>query len=395
MNTPFYIAKKYFLTKKKTSSANFINVTAIVGVIIGTMALFIILSTFSGLEKLTLELLFEKESTLKLEPTSGKKLNVTPSLLHQINEIPEITSISSLIEEKVQLTYKGRGDFIYLRGVDSVYQKTNLDSLRLFGELPVHHNQIAIANSTVSKLDITLDDIQDSIKLYVPKVGKIKINSPQEAFKIERVVMSGIFYQEDPIAYTTIQLARELLNLKPDEVYALEISHDQTLSDDETKLKIEEKIGNEHKILTQKDQLGSFYKMVKTENIMVYLIFTLILIISTFNLIGSIIILIIEKKEDLITLHAMGMDFNRIKNIFLIEGFIVSFIGGLTGIFLGFILIMLQQQLGIVRVNSILPYPTEITLFNFGVVFITVIVIGLLASFIGTIKLTRDFLKIV
>ncbi len=359
------------------------------------MALFIILSTFSGLERLTIELLFEKESTLKLEPSSGKKLNVTPSLLHQINTIPEITSISSLIEEKVQLTYKGRGDFIYLRGVDSVYQKSNLDSLRLFGELPVHNNQIAIANSTVSKLDITLDDIQDSIKLYAPKVGKIKINSPQEAFKIERVVMSGIFYQEEPIAYTTIQLARELLNLKTSEVYALEISHDQTLSDDETKLKIEEKIGNEYKILTQKDQLGSFYKMVKTENIMVYLIFTLILIISTFNLIGSIIILIIEKKEDLITLHAMGMDFNRIKNIFLIEGFVVSFIGGLTGIFLGFILIILQQQLGIVRVNSILPYPTEITLFNFGVVFITVIVIGLLASFIGTIKLTRDFLKIV
>ncbi|MFV0530802.1 MAG: ABC transporter permease [Flavobacteriales bacterium] len=393
MNTPFYIAKKYFLTKKKTSSANFINITAIIGVIIGTMALFIILSTFSGLEKLTIELLFEKKSTLKIESESGKKLKITPPLLQQLKKVPEITSVSSLIEEKVQLTYKGRGDFIYLRGIDSIYQKTNLDSLRLFGELPTYNDQIALANSIVSKLDILLNDTQDFIKLYVPKAGKIKINSPQDAFKIEQVTMSGVFYDDKPIAYTTIQLARELLGLKPNETYALEISHDKTCTDDEVKLKIKNKIGNHYKILTQKDQLGSFYKMLKTENIMIYLIFTLILIISTFNLIGSIIILIIEKREDLVTLHAMGMDFSRIKRIFLIEGFVVSFLGGLTGIFLGFVLIILQQQFGIVRVNAVLPYPAEITLSNLGIVLITVIVIGILASFIGTIKLTKDFLK--
>lgn len=393
MNTPFYIAKKYFLTKKKTSSANFINITAIIGVIIGTMALFIILSTFSGLERLTVELLFEKNSTLKIEPVSGKKLSVTPSLFNSVENIPEVTSVASLVEEKVQLTYKGRGDFIYLRGVDSIYQKTNLDSLRLFGELPIYDDQIALANSTVAKLNITIEDTQDSIKLYVPKVGKIRINSPQDAFKIQNVIMTGIFYEEEPIAYATIELARKLLNLNTNEVYALEISHDRTLSDEEIKLKIEKEIGLGYKILTQKDQLGSFYKMLKTENIMVYLIFTLILIISTFNLIGSIIILIIEKREDLVTLHALGMDFSRIKKIFLIEGFVVSFIGGLVGIFLGFILIIIQQQLGIVRVNAALPYPAEITLSNLGIVLITVIVIGILASFIGTIKLTKDFLK--
>ncbi len=357
------------------------------------MALFIILSTFSGLEKLTVEILFEKNSTLKIEPQSGKKLTISPSLFEQIEHIPEITSVSGLIEEKVQLTYKGRGDFIYLRGIDSIYQKTNLDSLRLFGELPIYDDEIALANSIVAKLDITLEDTQDSIKLYVPKVGKIKVNSPQNAFKIEKVIMTGIFHEEEPIAYTTIQLARELLNLNSNEVYALEISHSQVLSDEEIKQKIEKEIGTGYKILTQKDQLGSFYKMLKTENIMVYLIFTLILIISTFNLIGSIIILIIEKREDLVTLHAMGMDFSRIKRIFLIEGFVVSFIGGLVGIFLGLILIIVQQQFGIVRVNSALPYPAEITLSNFGIVLITVIVIGILASFIGTIKLTKEFLK--
>ncbi|MFV0237808.1 MAG: ABC transporter permease [Flavobacteriales bacterium] len=393
MNTSFYIAKKYFLTKKKTSSANFINITAILGIIIGTMALFIILSTFSGLEKLTVELLFEKNATLKIEPQSGKKLNVTPLLLKQIKRVSEVTSVASLIEEKVQLTYKGRGDFIYLRGVDSTYKEANLDSLRLFGELPIYEDQIALANSVVAKLDITLEDARDSIKLYVPKVGKIKINTPQNAFKIENVVMTGVFYEENPVAYTTIQLARELLNLDRNQVYALEISHNHTLSDEDIKLKIEEEIGSGYKILTQRDQLGSFYKMLKTENIMVYLIFTLILIISTFNLIGSIIILIIEKRDDLVTLHAMGMDFNHIKKIFLIEGFLVSFIGGVIGIFLGLILIITQQQFGIVRVNSALSYPVEITGFNFGIVFITVIVIGILASLAGTVKLTKEFLK--
>ena len=124
-----------------------------------------------------------------------------------------------------------------------------------------------------------------------------------------------------------------------------------------------------------------------------YRIFTLILIISTFNLIGSIIILIIEKREDLVTLQAMGMDFNSIKRVFLIEGFIVSLLGGVVGIILGFVLILVQQNFGIIRVNDALPYPVEITWFNFLIVFATVIIIGVLASLVATIKLTKEFLK--
>ncbi len=394
MNTPFYIAKKYFFTKKKTSSANFINITAILGVIIGTTALFIILSTFAGLEKLAVEMLFEKKSTLKIESAYGKKIKDTPLLLKTIQELPEVTSVSSLIEEKVQLMYKGRGDFIYLRGIDDEYKKTNLDSILFFyDDLPEGYNQIALTQSVFSKLDIMIGDTEDSVKLYVPKAGKIKVNDPQNAFKIKNVLISNIFYSDLPVAYTPIELTRDLLDLKEDEVYALEVRHDHSKSDEEVKLQLENILGDRYKILTQKDQLGSFYKMIKTEHLMVYLIFTLILIISTFNLIGAIIILIIEKREDLITLHAVGMDFRSIKQIFLIEGFIVSFIGGLIGLCLGFGLELLQQQYGLVRVNELLPYPTEFTWSNFGIVLATVVIIGTLASLIGTVKLTKDFLK--
>lgn len=394
MNTPFYIAKKYFGTKKKTSSANFINVTAILGVIIGTTALFIILSTFAGLEKLAVEMLFEKNSTLKVEPVYGKKISNSSVLLKSIQALPEVTSVSSLIEEKVQLLYKGRGDFIYLRGIDDEYKKTNLDSIFTFYEgFPKEYNQLVLTQSVFSKLDIMLGDAEDSVKLYVPKAGKIQVNNPQNAFKIKNVVITDIFYSDLPVAYTPIELTRNLLDLKEDETYALEIKHDHSKPDEEIKVKLETLLGNQYKILTQKDQLGSFYKMIKTEHLMVYLIFTLILIISTFNLIGAIIILIIEKREDLVTLHALGMDFRSIKQIFLIEGFMVSFIGGLIGLCLGFGLELLQQQYGLVRVNELLPYPTEFTWTNFTIVLGTVVIIGTLASLIGTAKLTKDFLK--
>lgn len=393
MSSPLYIAKKYFLTKRKTGAANFINITAILGVVVGTMALFIILSTFSGLEKTAVQLLFEKKSTLKIQPKKGKKLVVSPKFLRSIRSVPGIKSIAQTIEEKVQLTYNGRSDFIYLKAIDTLYRKTNLDSIRLFGSLPSNDKQIALANHTVAELDIAMNDFKDPVKLYAPKKGKININRPQNAFNVKKVVLSGIFYDNQSTAYTTLKLGQELLDLKPNEVYSLEIQHSQTISDEEIKNKIVKVIGDQCNVLTQKDQLGIFYKMMQTENLMVYLIFTLILIISTFNLIGAIIVLIIEKQEDLITLHAMGMRFKQIKQIFLIEGFIVTSLGGLTGLFIGLLLIILQRQFGMIRVNSLLPYPVEITAANLFIVIGTVLIIGILASRIGTLRLTKDFLK--
>ncbi len=393
MSSSFYIAKKYFLIKRKTGAANFINVTAILGVVVGTMALFIILSTFSGLEKTAIQLLFEKKSTLKIQPKKGKKLVVSARFLSAIRAVAGVKSIAQTIEEKVQLTYKGRSDFIYLKAIDTLYRKTNLDSIRLFGSLPSNDKQIALANHTVAELDIAMNDCKDPVKLYAPKKGKINISRPQNAFNVEKVVLSGIFYDNQSTAYTTLTLGQKLLDLKPNEVYSLEIQHSQTISDEEIKNKIVKAIGDQYNVLTQKDQLGIFYKMMQTENLMVYLIFTLILIISTFNLIGAIIVLIIEKREDLITLHAMGMSFKQIKQIFLIEGFIVTSLGGLTGLFIGLILIILQRQFGMIRVNSLLPYPVEITFANLFIVITTVLIIGILASRIGTLRLTKDFLK--
>lgn len=393
MSSPLYIAKKYFLTKRKTGAANFINITAILGVVVGTMALFVILSTFSGLEKTAVQLLFEKKSTLKIQPKKGKKLVVSPSFLSSIRTVPGIKSMAQTIEEKVQLTYNGRSDFIYLNAIDTLYRKTNLDSIRLFGSLPSNDKQIALANHIVAELDIAMNDFKEPIKLYAPKKGKININHPQNAFNVKKVALSGIFYDNKSTAYTTLKLGQELLDLKPNEVYSLEIQHSQTISDEEIKNKIVKAIGDQYNVLTQKDQLGIFYKMMQTENLMVYLIFTLILIISTFNLIGAIIVLIIEKREDLITLHAMGMNFKQIKQIFLIEGFIVTSLGGLTGLFIGLLLIILQRQFGMIRVNSLLPYPVEITAANLFIVIGTVLIIGILASRIGTLRLTKDFLK--
>ncbi len=393
MRSAFYIAKKYFLIKRKTGAANFINVTAILGVVVGTMALFIILSTFSGLEKTAIQLLFEKKSTLKIQPKKGKTLVVSARFLSAIRAVAGVKSIAQTIEEKVQLTYKGRSDFIYLKAIDTLYRKTNLDSIRLFGSLPSNDKQIALANHTVAELDIAMNDCKDPVKLYAPKKGKINISRPQNAFNVEKVVLSGIFYDNQSTAYTTLTLGQKLLDLKPNEVYSLEIQHSQTISDEEIKNKIVKAIGDQYNVLTQKDQLGIFYKMMQTENLMVYLIFTLILIISTFNLIGAIIVLIIEKREDLITLHAMGMSFKQIKQIFLIEGFIVTSLGGLTGLFIGLILIILQRQFGMIRVNSLLPYPVEITFANLFIVITTVLIIGILASRIGTLRLTKDFLK--
>ena len=261
------------------------------------------------------------------------------------------------------------------------------------GYFNTNDSQILVSSKTSQKLNILF---QDSLKFYVPKKGKIKQNSPLDNFVIEEGVFNGVFLdEEEPAVYTSINFGRKLLEMKPNQTYALDIQHNKKLDDEVIKTKIEAKINGNHqyKILTQKDQMGSFYKMLKTENVMVYLIFTLILIISTFNLIGSIIILIIEKREDLTTLQALGMDFSSIKRIFFLEGFMVTFIGGFTGLILGLIIVLLQQQMGWVRVNEAIPYPVDIKLINFLIVVSTVIIIGYFAAKLGTLKLTQEFLK--
>lgn len=389
MNFSFYIAKRYLFTKSKNKAINYITLVAGLGIIFGTAALFVVLSGFDGLKAFSLEFTSFTDPDLKVFPHQSKTIKLSSKHREKINKIEGIVSFSEIVQDKVLLSCEDKYLALDLKGVDANYPQQTIDSILSYGAwMEPDFPHIVAGWGTTNTLGFGIYDLTKTIRLYAPKPGSGQIMSVKGAFKSMKVVNVGIFQINESLnnsmAYTSIENARYLLGVKPNQISALEIitlpEADLDRITTELNSVFKEKI-----IIKNRVQLNdALYKMLNTEHVAVYLIFTLILIIALFNIIGSIVMMILHKKENLKTLYSIGADKNELQHIFFMQGIMMTVLGGFIGLFLGATLIILQKYFDLVMISPTLAYPVVLKPLNFVIAFGTILVLGVMASKIAS-----------
>ncbi|OAD90971.1 hypothetical protein A7A78_03915 [Aequorivita soesokkakensis] len=400
MNFSLYIAKRYLFSKSSNNAINIITAIAAIGVVVGAMSLFIVLSGFSGLKDFSLQFTNEFDSDLKILPESGKSITFSEAQKAQLQNIEGIQNFSEIIEERVFLHYKGKNHIAYIKGVDSRYGKvTQLDSIMYFGEWFVpHEHQVVVGLSTIAKLSMGVNDYSNLLEVYVPKPGTGQLNAldPSEAFNKENVVVSGVYQVNEDLdakyVFSDLDFARNLLSMDSTKISSIEMKLLPNASEEKVRSKIEEIFPKNILIKNRIQQNDALYKMLNAENLAVYLIATLVVIIALFNVIGSIIMMVLDKRKNIKTLYNMGASLKEIRRIFFLQGTLMSLLGGMLGIFLGILAVLAQLKFEFVSITSTLPYPVQLKVINIVIVFATISVLGVLASKIASSRVREKLL---
>ena len=399
MNISFYIAKRYLRSKSSNNAINFITIIAGIGVVLGAASLFIVLSGFAGLKDFTLQFSSIVDPDLKAETAIGKSFVLTNDQTNKLKALKEVALYSKIIEERVIIASDDKNDIVTLKGVDESFQSvTSIDSVIVQGGwFAQEANQVVVGWGVSSTLSLGVLDYSKVLNIYVPKPGKGQITSTNNAFNSIRAINVGVFDINEKIndtyVYGSLDLAQHLLNYDENQITGIEFRLVNGADENTAKEKIQAILGD-NVIIKNRSQLNdALYKMLNTENLAVYLIFTLVLIIALFNVIGSIIMMILDKKKTLNTLFNLGATLKDIKRIFFFQGSLMTLVGGLIGIFLGFIIILLQKSFALVMITSSLPYPVTIKFENFFVVFLTISVLGVLASKIASVRITKALVE--
>lgn len=399
MNFPLYIAKRYLRSKSTNNAINFITNIALIGVVLGAASLFIVLSGFAGLKDFTLQFSTIVDPDLKAEPSQGKSFVLTQDEIEQLNNLDDIAEFSKIIEERVFVTADNKNTLAILKGVDGHFENVvSIDSVIDYGNwLEQKTNQIVMGWGISNSLSLGVLDFTKPVSIFVPKPGKGQITSAKNAFNSVRTINVGIFFinetLNDNYIYAPIDLTKHLLNYSNNQYSALEFKLKEGVDESKAKTKLKAILGNKV-ILKNRAQLNdAIYKMLNTENLAVYLIFTLVLIIAFFNVIGSLIMMILDKKQSLNTIFNMGTTVRDIRKIFFYQGSLMSIIGGFIGLVLALIITALQKQFGWVMITPTLPYPITIKVENFIIVFLTISVLGIVASKIASARITKQLVQ--
>ena len=400
MKFTLYIAKRYLFSKSSSNAINIITMIAAIGVVVGAMSLFIVLSGFSGLKDFSLQFTNVFDSDLKVFPKTGKTITFSEVHEAKLQDIEGIDDYSKVIEERVFLQYEGKNQIAYIKGIDSSYANVNpIDSILYFGNwLIPDQNEIVIGLGTAAKLSIGIRDYINLIEIYVPNpgTGQIDMLNPSSAFTMVKAVASGVYQVNEDLdskyAFSDIEFARNLLKMDRTKVSAIEIKLDPTSSEEEIIFELNNIFSQGVIIKNRIQQNDALYKMLNTENIAVYLIFTLVLIIALFNVIGSIIMMVLDKRKNIKTLFSMGASIAEIRNIFFLQGVLLTTLGGAMGIFLGILIVMAQLEFELINITASLPYPVKLKLINVLVVFVTITVLGVLASKIASSRVNEKLI---
>jgi lipoprotein-releasing system permease protein len=399
LNFPLYIAKRYLKSNSKNNAINIINRIASLGIIVGAMALFVVLSVFSGLKVFSLSFANDIDPDLKIGSTLGKSFFVLPSQEKQIKKIDGIVSYSKIIEERVLFTFDGKQEVATLKGVDHNFNKVNALDTKLFNGQWLNQDtyQVVVGYGIAQKFSMGLLDFNNQLEVLVPKPGKGAIENPEQAFNKTDVIPVGIYNINDDLdskyVFADLGLAQELLEYKPNQVSGIEFKVSKTA--DEKAITSQLNSIFSHKITVKnRAQLNeALYKMLNTENIAVYLIFTLVIVVALFNLIGALIMMILDKKGNLKTLYNLGTEIKDLRKIFLLQGTLLSVFGGIIGLTIGIIIVLLQEYFQLIMITPTLAYPVVFSLENVLIVMGTIVSLGFIASLIASSRVSKRLLE--
>lgn len=399
MGFSLYIAKRYLFTKTSNNAINIVTIIASFGVIIGSLALFIILSGFSGLRTFSYSLLDVSDPDIKITSVKGKTFLITDDVQQILNKNQSIETISKVIEERVFLEYNDKSEIAYIKGVEDNYPKiTQIDSALSQGTwLDTTYINTAVIGRTIAiKLSLGVRSFGEQLQIMVPKPGTGFIN-PNNAFYKTEVQIVGLYSGteefESKFVFVTLSQAKDLLNFKENQITGLELKLTDSKNSDIVANELQEKLGNDYKVQTKEQLNEVFYKVINTENFVSYLIFTLIVIIALFNVIGTIIMMIIDKKDNLKTLFSLGATVKEIKKIFVLQGFLLTFFGMFIGLIVGIILVFVQKKYELFMITENLAYPVEFRFYNLFTVILTITILGFIAAKIASSRISKDFIE--
>ena len=399
---PFYIAHKYLISKKSYQAVNIISTIATISIAVGTMALVVILSVFNGFDNLIHTLYNKFNPDLLIQPINGKNFTLDTILINKIKKIDGIDNLALTIEDKALVLYNEKQTIVTIKGVTENYNKVSkIESAIIQGNFALYHNNIPcclVGQGIAYTLDLNISlPLYQQIEIYVPrKISTLNIYfNPEASLNRKFISPSAIFSVEGDIDNQYIivpfEFANDLFEYN-NKLSSIEIKVKNQYKVKTIQRKIKQIIGSNFTVKNRYEQNEVFYKTMKTEKIAIFLILFFILIISTFNVIGTLTMLILEKKEDIFILKSLGVDNYNIQKIFFIEGLLINFIGTITGILTGLIICFLQIKFKLIKLYGsgtfiIDAYPVSIKFTDIILIFFAVILLGVITSYIPSKKI--------
>ena len=395
MNFPFYIARRYLFSKKSTHAINIISGISGVGVAVATMALVVTLSVFNGFHDLVATFFTSFDPQLEVVPVVGKTAPADDPALAKIKTLPEVEVTSECVKEQALAIYKGRQTMITLMGVDDNFERMSRIDEILYGN---ENFSLHAANLNFGTVGIRLAETlgmnanwDGSLMIYAPrKIGQLDMANPTDGFVVDSLISPGsVFmvkqgkYDKDHVI-APISFARTLFE-QQGMLSSLQIRLKNGSDLDKVKAEMQSIAGNRFKVLDRYEQQQDTFRIMQVEKFIAYIFLTFILIVASFNIIGSISMLIIDKKDDVVTLRNLGATDRQITQIFLFEGRLISVFGAVVGILVGLLLCWLQQQFGLVALGQssgtfvVDAYPVSVHPEDVAVIFFTVILVGFIA----------------
>lgn len=395
MNTSIYIARRYLISGKKMHAVNIISGISVVGVLIGTAAMIILLSVFNGLEHVIISLNGNLSPDLKIEAKKGKTFDPHGAFFDKLHKDPRVFSYTEVLEDKVVIQYRDKTYIGRIKGVsDDFLKNRKLDSTIIEGEFALHNsNNVPMAAIGVivhNNLMVSVGNAEYPMQvLYASRTAKVNSLNPSDEFVTRNIYAAGVFsiqQEDDDLMIVPIEFTRDLFQ-QPNEVSSIDINLKKGNSITAMQNELSDQVEKDFTVKNRQQQNTALYHTLSYEKWAMFMILAFVVVIAAFNIIGSLTILVIDKRKDIAILTSLGAGKNLIQGIFFFEGLMISVIGCLAGVVLGWVFCILQQHYGLIQVGGMnVPnnaYPINMKLSDFVIVFITVMAISIIASAIS------------
>lgn len=395
MSVALHIARRYIFSKKSTNVINIISGISVVGVAIATMAMVVVMSVFNGFGDLIATFFTAFDPQIEVVPTTGKTVAADDPVLMDIRKIGEVEDVTECVEAQALAIYGDRQSMVNIKGVDDNFvQKQNFIDI-LYGQgtpdLHAGANEFTIPGIRLARSMGMPTNFKGNLMVYAPvREGQLDLSNPEGGFVVDSLLASGCVFSvqhgkyDNDYLLTSIHFARMLFQCDG-EVSSLELKLKPGSNTQEVKQKIQAMAGEKFKVLDRYEQQAETFNIMKIEKLMAYIFLTFILVIACFNIIGSLSMLIIDKREDVETLRHLGARDSLIRRIFMFEGWLISISGAIIGVGLGLLLCFLQQQYGLVSLGKssgsfvVDAYPVSVHYSDIALIFLTVVVIGFIS----------------
>jgi len=395
LNFPFYIAKRYVRSKSSQNAVNVINFITFLVIVIGSAALFIVLSGFAGLKTFSLSFSNTFDPDLKAVPITGKIFSISPEQELKLQQIAGVIEYAKELEEKVYIKHRQKSHIAFVKGVDSSYHRViGVDSTIQYGTWRINEQDAVAGIGIANILGTTVNQYRSPVVVMALKPGKGSIKF--QDIKTKPLVLSGVYGIEENLdkkyVFADLPSVQQLLDRDSNQVSGINFKLDGSGDITSTKNRILEILGKNIVLKNRQELNSSLHRMLNTENLATYLIFTLVLIIALFNVVGAIIMMILDKQQNSKTLFNLGVTIKKLRRIYFVQGILVTTTGGIIGVALASLLIWSQLAFGWLKITPSLAYPVEYQLINVVIVLATIMVLGIIASKIASSRITKKLI---